>query len=191
MAFYVKADSDKDYETVEPGLHQAVCSHFLPMGLEETPWGDKPKIALCFELADKMKDGRPFMLTKMYTASLHKKANLRKEMESWRGKTFTEDQLKGFDMEAVVGANCYLNISHNVKDDKTYTNINGIMPLPKGIPAIKAVGQPAPKWLLERQEKGLAIERAATEQAAKQEAAQDEKSAQVAASPVGEDDLPF
>ena len=44
-----------------------------------------------------------------------------------------EDEEKGFDIVAVLGNSCILNLVHNTKDDKTYTNIASISPLMKGM----------------------------------------------------------
>jgi hypothetical protein len=57
MSIIVK-DNGKDFERLEPGLHHAVCSHVVDLGLQDTPFGPKQKIAICFETEEKMQDGR-------------------------------------------------------------------------------------------------------------------------------------
>lgn len=47
----------------------------------------------------------------------------------WRGRAFASEELAGFDLEAMIGANCHLVVIHNHKDDRTYANVKGIMPL--------------------------------------------------------------
>jgi hypothetical protein len=66
------------------------------------------------------------MVSKFYTLSLSDKANLRKDLESWRGKQFTDAELEGFELKNLVGANCYLNL---VETDKGKRKIASIMPI--------------------------------------------------------------
>lgn len=150
MPVIVKDNGSGDFERPEAGLQHAVCSHVVDLGMQPTPYGDKHKVAICFELAQKMKDGRPFMQTQQFTASLNEKATLRKWLEVWRGKKFTIAELAAFDLETLVGVNCYLNLVENSKDGKTYVNISSVVKLPNGVEHITPTGQPAPKWLAEK-----------------------------------------
>jgi len=78
-------------------------------------------------------EDKRFVVTKTYTASLNEKANLRKDLESWRGRPFTVEELQGFDLEKVVKAPCMLNlVAQTTKAGKTWTGIAAIMPLAKG-----------------------------------------------------------
>lgn len=81
--------------------------------------------------------GARYTISQRYKVSLHEKANLRKSLESWRGRRFNEQELAGFDVEKVVGVPAYLNIVHEAKPDgRVFANIAAIMPLPKGFPAV-------------------------------------------------------
>ena len=85
-----------------------------------------------------MSDGKPFLIKKDYRASLHEKAGLRKDLEAWRGRPFTNVELQGFDLENVVGAPCMLNVIHKQgSKGGTFSNIAGIMPLAKGFTTLK------------------------------------------------------
>jgi hypothetical protein len=76
-----------------------------------------------------------------YTLSLHEKATLRKLLQSWRGKAFTPDELKKFDVTTVVGKPCLLSVSHAPKDGGgVYANIDTAMRLPPGMPAPELEG---------------------------------------------------
>jgi hypothetical protein len=82
----------------------------------------------------KMKDGRPFAIFKNYTLSWSEKANLRLDLQSWRGRQFSQEEMRRFDLKNVLGAWCMLNIIDRVGNDgKTYTNVNGITPVPSVI----------------------------------------------------------
>jgi hypothetical protein len=76
---------------------------------------------------------QPYVFSKDFTLSMYEKANLRKVLESWRGKAFTNEQAESFDITALVGKPCLLNIIHKQVGDKTYANIAGISAMPKGM----------------------------------------------------------
>lgn len=75
-------------------------------------------------------EGKPLIQSKEYTLSLNDKANLRRDLEAWRGKTFTEDELKGFSLKNVLGQFCMVNISHRPKGDVTYADLKGVSSVP-------------------------------------------------------------
>ena len=79
-------------------------------------------------------DGRLYMVTKKYTASLNEKATLRGDLEAWRGKKFTKQELRGFDIEQLVGVNCQLQVVHTTLDDgRTFANVKAVVPISKGM----------------------------------------------------------
>jgi len=65
---------------------------------------------------------------------LSEKANLRKDLENWRGKGFTEAELAGFDVESIRGANCLLTITETESGKR---KVSGVTALPKGMQPIK------------------------------------------------------
>lgn len=126
------------------GVHQAVCVDVIDMGvLEVTYAGEtkkKHKVRVAWQIDALMEDGKtPFLAQKRYTLSLHEKAGLRKDLESWRGRAFTAEELKGFDLEKLLGANCQLNIVHEAKNGTVYANIMAVMPLGKNMPKMSAI----------------------------------------------------
>lgn len=137
--------SANTYVPVPAGVHHAICYQVIDIGTQPQV-GNFParrKVKIVWELPHerfefKDKDGSsielPRCISKDYTLSTDKKANLRKELESWRGRPFTEDEVKGFEVGSIVGANCQLNVVHKRSADgtKTYANVNGVMPLAKG-----------------------------------------------------------
>ena len=140
MPIVVSAGESRTFTPAPQGLHQAVCVDVIDMGVLEVTYGGKTKkqrkIRLAWQIDEDMDDGKPFLVQKRYTASLHEKATLRKELESWRGKPFTDDELAAFDMERLLGVNCQLNIQHTVKGGETYANVVSIVPLGKNMPKI-------------------------------------------------------
>jgi hypothetical protein len=93
-----------------------------------------------WELADeKMDDGEPFSIHQRYTFSLHEKAKLRADLESWRGKSFDEQELEAFDLEVLLGKPCLVTIVHEAGGNgKTYANVKSVAKLPKNMPAPSA-----------------------------------------------------
>jgi hypothetical protein len=113
-----------------------------PQWTEERPQefggGLVEKTRIAWVIAEQMEDGRPFTASKKYTLSLHEKANLYKDLVSWRGRAFTPEERAGFDLEKLIGVNCQIQIVHVTKGDKTYANITSIVPLAKGMAKMDA-----------------------------------------------------
>lgn len=83
---------------------------------------------------DEQKGEQPMVISKEYTLSMHEKANLRKDLESWRGKGFTEEQAENFDITKLLGIPCMLSIIHKIsKSGSEYATISSIATLPKGM----------------------------------------------------------
>jgi hypothetical protein len=72
----------------------------------------------------------PMTISKSYTVSLHEKASLRKDLAAWRGKDFSDEEAKAFDVSKLVGAYCMVNVTTSETNGKTYSNIAGLTPLP-------------------------------------------------------------
>lgn len=107
------------------GIHNAVCCQLVDFGTHEKEWqgkivGKVNKINLGFEFVDvnlESEDGgtyHPVWGVQM-TNSLGKRANLRTLLEGWRGREFTDEELKGFDLDKLLGLSCQLVIQPNTK----------------------------------------------------------------------------
>ena len=142
MAIIASAKSDGgSFQPAPVGVHQAVCVDVVDLGVLDVSWQGQTKrqhkVNLAWQINEAREDGKPFLVFKRYTLSLHEKAGLRKDLESWLGRKFGRDEEMGFDVEAVIGMNCLLNITHNRVADKTYANVASVNPLMKGMPAIQ------------------------------------------------------
>jgi len=119
------------------GSHPAVCVDVVDLGTLEVNYGGKSKkqhkIRVVWQIDENQEDGKPFIVQQRFTLSLHEKAGLRKVLESWRGKQFTDDELQGFDVETVIGKPCLVNVVHAKKDGSMYANVTSVMRLPKGL----------------------------------------------------------
>jgi hypothetical protein len=156
----------------EAGTTQAVCCGVWDLGLQKTTFKGaekiKRKIVIAWEVTEKINSpeseyhDKPYMLSKTYTLSLYEGANLRKDLESWRGLPFSEADLQtGFDVEKLYGINCFLGIKHepdHSDPSKVYANVTAILPLPKGsekISPLRTREEPAPKWVLDKQAQAI------------------------------------
>lgn len=129
----------KDFKRVPPGCHFAICNMVVDMGIQESSYQGKAKtqhkVYIRWETPDERttweKDGKesegPCSIGATYTLSLSEKANLRKVLENWRGKPFTADELKGFDITTIAGKCCQIMVQHETSGDKTYANVTGVM----------------------------------------------------------------
>jgi len=137
-----------DYEIIPEDTFQGICYAVYDLGTHYNEKFGKShhKILICWEIPeiriDIDKDGEtknlPKAISSRYTLSLHEKSNLRKMLQSWRGKAFTNKELEGFDLLNLLGANCMLQIIHNVVGEKTYANVSQVGKLYKSIDRLKA-----------------------------------------------------
>ncbi len=143
----VKADSGKSIEPVPAGVHQAVCYGVIDLGTQDPgnpQYRAARKVMICWELPHETistEDGpKPRIISSEYTMSIGKKATLRGILESWRGRPFTNEELGGFDLKNIIGANCLLNIVHKpgkADPSRIYARIQGVMPLTKGMGPVR------------------------------------------------------
>lgn len=135
MSLRVSEGNNTKFELLPEGTYTARCFKMIDLGTQTTEWlGEKKlqrKVMISWEILDdhvKMEDNRPFAVTKKYTASLHEKAQLRKDLEAWRGKKFTPAELANFLLTDVMGAYCTMQIVHSeAANGNSYANMNAIM----------------------------------------------------------------
>lgn len=151
MATYASdSGGGKDFDPVPEGSHLAVCDMFVDLGLQDTNFGTKHKIYLRWQIPSLRmkweKDGveheGPMAIGSKFTLSLHEKATLRQILQSWRGKAFTSEELKKFDVTTILGKPCLITVTHSPKDGGgVYANVGAVAKLPTGIPAPTLEGE--------------------------------------------------
>ena len=108
MPIMVSGKSGTNFTPAPAGTHAAVCVDVVDLGILEVSFGGKTKqqhkINLVWQIDEERDDGKPFTVRKRYTCSLHEKAALRKDLEAWRGRPFTDQELDGFDLETLISA---------------------------------------------------------------------------------------
>jgi hypothetical protein len=136
--FAKKADSKggEDFEICPSGLHPAVLVALIDLGTHEFAYQGKKsenrKIFLVWELpSEKMQNGDSFLVTADYTWSLNAKANFRKMLEGWSGRSFKDDE--EFDPLILLGRPCVVNVTEGLSaNNKKFNEIMGVAAPMKG-----------------------------------------------------------
>lgn len=133
------------FEQAPVGAHVARCIALIDIGTHHGEYEGvanvRHQVIVKWELPGELIqsgefEGKPFTVSEFYTLSLGEKANLRKALVSWRGKEFTDDELKGFDLKNVLGKPCMVQVGRNKKDR---AKVQAVMSLPKGMVAPEQV----------------------------------------------------
>ena len=134
------AETGTDYTPPEAGTFTARCCALLDMGTQTSVWEGEEKrahkVLLSFEITDpdtRRADGTAHVISKKFSGSLHAKSGLRKFLESWRGRPFTPEELRGFDLKNVLGLDCLVGVVHESKGDRVFANLGSVMKLPRGM----------------------------------------------------------
>lgn len=151
MGLIVKDNGGGDFEKAPSGMHIARCYMVAELGPQKSTWNDEVKwlqqVRLSFELPNALMTtgeyaGQPFSVSNNYTLSLGKKANLRRDLEGWRNRAFTDTELGGFDLHMVIGVPCMINVVHHESNGTVYANIASISPVMQGMACPPAVNKP-------------------------------------------------
>ena len=134
-----KDSGSGDFTPPPAGTHVARCVRVLDIGTHSSEYqgqkSTKRQSVVSWELPSELiqggeYDGQPYIVSKFYTASLNEKANLRKDLENWRGRAFTDRELDGFDPRNILGIPCLVTVVHN---DKGRAKVTGVTSVPKGM----------------------------------------------------------
>lgn len=100
--------------------HATVSQIWVNLTKNTKAWSARKKrIHLGFEITEAvdpstnivmMEDGRPFGAFKTYTASTSELSTLRKHVESWRGKSYTDEEVNSFDITQMIGCTVKIEI---------------------------------------------------------------------------------
>lgn len=135
----IAKESGGNFTPAPEGTHLARCFAVIALGTQKSEmYADACKVMLCWELPGERItfDGKeaPMTISKEYTLSIGKKANLRRDLESWRGRAFTKEELEGFEVSSVLQTPCLLSITHKTSaKGNTYAAIQTVSKPPKGM----------------------------------------------------------
>lgn len=157
MSIIAKDTGGGDFEPIPSGMHNGVGAKVFDLGNQPgfNPGQFAHKVVILWEIATRYTTGdykdQRMRVSKTYTLSLSEKANLRHDLESWRGREFTEDELQGFDVEKIIGAPCTLNLmeSVNPKTQKRYVKVAAVMPPMAGAERLtpETTADYVPEWI--------------------------------------------
>ena len=128
MALVAKESGGGTFTPVPQGMHLARCYRIIDLGTQTTEYmgetKQQRKIMLGWELHGKDDEGNelateqgdPMAIFKNYTLSWHEKATLRLDLQNWRGKPFTAEEMRRFDLENVISTGTNANVVTVGKD---------------------------------------------------------------------------
>jgi len=126
-----------EFRQAPAGTHVARCYSIIDLGTQHGEYLGEPtareQIIIRWELPFETEEfegvQKPLIVSRFYTNSLNEKATLRKDLENWRSRSFTDDELKRFDLNSILGAPCVVSV---VLNDKGKAKVTGVGALPKG-----------------------------------------------------------
>lgn len=147
-----ESESRSSFKPVPPGMHLARCYRIIDLGTQTSEYQGQVnkarKVMIQFEIHGEDEAGNalvtdrgePLTISKNYSISLGEKASLRKDLSTWRGRDFTPEERKGFELTNILGHWAMLSVGKTIGNNgKEYTNILGINPVPA---SIKKAGLP-------------------------------------------------
>ena len=145
------ADNSKgDFENPPIATHLGRCFKLVDIGTQHGDYQGKPtkndQFIAFFELPNaKMADGNIFTVARFYNKSMGSKAALRKDLEAWRGKPFTEEELKKFDLMKILGQPCMVSVI--AKSGGDGVKVGAVFAVPVGIPVPPQVNPSFAFWI--------------------------------------------
>jgi len=119
------------------GMHEAMCIEIVELGEKTGQFGKKYWYNFAFEVFNEKNPDTPFVISTKLTLSLYEKSGLAVMLKSWRGKAFTNEEVKEYEQDIdklfkkVIGVGCTLNVieAENKKGGDPYHNIGNVLPL--------------------------------------------------------------
>jgi hypothetical protein len=142
MAFTAPVN-DFEREIPPEGWHVARCIHLIDLGtIPDTFDGrsyDRRRLRLTWELVLTARAtgefaGSPFFIGKTYTLSLSRNAELRKDLDRWRGAPFTEEAAAAFDLLKLLNVPAWIRVEHYTPKGRSEAaaGVAEILPPPPG-----------------------------------------------------------
>lgn len=137
-----------NFKQVDPGTYAARCIKVIDLGTQTVKDFDtegetkkKHQIMVTWELPTELIEdgeyiGQPYCVSRFYTATLGEKSNLRKDLEAWRGRNFTAEELGGFSLKSILGKPCMVSVVHSAKGR---ANVKAVLALVKGMTVQPAI----------------------------------------------------
>ena len=130
----MKLNTTNSFELPPEGLVVARCCRIVDLGTQTGHYLGKTtvqrKIMVGFELLGSVAraDGKKFQINKIYTASLHPKATLRKDLDSWNGRALSNEEVSGFSFAWMAGRLCEVRVTHSDTSGENKATIDQVRP---------------------------------------------------------------
>ncbi len=152
MGRYSSDSGGGSFTPAPVGTHVARCVKLIDLGTQHGEYKGQPtrrnQVLVVWELPDETieieGEQKPITTSRFYTNSLGEKANLRHDLESWRGRMFTDDELRQFDLETILGVPCLLTI---VSGENGKTKVASVSGMAKGMVCPDQVNKSFSFWL--------------------------------------------
>ncbi len=152
--------TDAKFSPHPVGQFAARCVDVVDLGekLEQYPGSPQHlarKCLLIFRTGERNNEtGEIIDIAKEFTVSMGEKANLRKFLEDWRGKSYTPAQIEeGVPLHKLTGQPALITVEHKLSGKgRTYANLKGVTPLPKQMAEVApdATGYERAEYIAER-----------------------------------------
>ena len=142
-----------EFQQAPIGTHIARCIRLIDLGTQRGEYQGKVtmrnQVLVMWELPQELategeQEGKPFIVSKFYTNSLHEKAVLRHDLVTWRGRDFTKEEEAQFDLQNILGKPCMVAVVHN---ENGKSKVSAVMSMPKGQVCPPAVNDLLAFWL--------------------------------------------
>ena len=152
MGRYAQDTGGGDFKQAPEGNHVARCVSIVDIGTHHGEYQGTPTVRnqiivrweLPFETEVFEGAEKPLIVSKFYTNSLSEKANLRRDLESWRSREFTPEELRKFDLMSILGKPCTVSIVHN---EKGKAKVVSVAAVPKGTTCPNAFNPVSSFWI--------------------------------------------
>lgn len=156
--------SESMFRLHDEGQFLGQCIDVVDVGEDVIDYPNKdkytaPKCAIVFRTEEVNPETGQFLeISQEFTVSMGERANLRKFLESWRGKPYSDEQAReGVPVDRLEKQYGMLSIAHKKSGKgKTYAYIQTIVPVPKrmqgDLPDMTAGYKRAPFWATRKQE---------------------------------------
>tara|TARA_R100000789_G_C2969533_1_gene140322 strand:- start:60 stop:662 length:603 start_codon:yes stop_codon:yes gene_type:complete len=124
------SEGNTSFPQIPVGMHNARCVRVIDLGTQKQEFSGevsyKRQVLVIWEVPEQVHNDEPMTVSKFYTLSLHEKSNLGADLSSWRGRAFTEQEKKGFDLINVLGVPCTLNV---IEGNNGRSKVANVLPL--------------------------------------------------------------
>lgn len=135
MGRYATEGSGGSFKQAPAGTHVARAIKLIDIGTQHGEYQGEPtvrnQVIVQWELPNEMIDiggeEKPFIVSKFYTNSLNEKASLRADLEAWRSRAFTPEELAKFDLMAILGKPCMVTVVHNEKGKAKVVSVSAVV----------------------------------------------------------------